>query len=482
MKKRFLEYLLESNEVDEQEVDESAFKNDEFGKHDYQYLLGVLNDIVRKKEVGVGKKAVEKTVKIDKKIAAQLEKFLDAPNLLTVEDFNKILSGNKEPVKWTQIYKGKYSGQEGSSAGQYAEAAVAYVFNYLNGNTAITEADDAQYAEIANVLTDKNVSSDWIKSSQTSAEKLKKEVKNSKKYTAAHVDGNDISKIPENVKKIAAILHGKDGIRKVFGNAIDKDAVDFLYKGQKDTWNKADIVLVDTQFNIEDEIKDKYFAISDEFNMFFNDLINKGYIIPVSLKKISPKATLDQLKFEKEGKLDAIDKVAEEIENIKDVEIVLPKKPLAMSDDQKYAATCYLKTNTGLEVDFRAARGDKPRLSIELKLKTARGGKAMSELQRKLQLHNNFYSQTFRSQDDFIKQVENLTGINPEVVPAMAKSDKHWFNRPAFRGLVALLKIYHDKIEKGATKEVDLVGFFKLLYNCGSGANSDSIFWLLSMK
>jgi len=75
------------------------------------------------------------------------------------------LSGNKEPVKWTQIYKGKYSGQEGSSAGQYAEAAVAYVFNYLNGNTEITEADDAQYAEIANVLTDKNVSSDWIKSS-----------------------------------------------------------------------------------------------------------------------------------------------------------------------------------------------------------------------------------------------------------------------------------------------------------------------------
>jgi len=42
------------------------------------------------------------------------------------------------------------------------------------------------------------------------------------------------------------VLHGKDGIRKVFGNAIDKDAVDFLYKGQKDTWNKADIVLVDT--------------------------------------------------------------------------------------------------------------------------------------------------------------------------------------------------------------------------------------------
>ena len=188
------------------------------------------------------------------------------------------------------------------------------------------------------------------------------------------------------------------------------------------------------------------------------------------------------ISFKKEGYSSANEQAENEIDNIKDAYIELPKNPLAVDPDHKYAATCYLRTPSGLEVNFRAARADKPRLSIEIKLKTARGGKAMTELKNKLQLQSNFYAnENFSSENDFINTLKNLTGMRPEVSKKMSNSDKQWYMRPAFKGLVALLKIYHNKIEKNTGKYVDLDGFFKLIYNCASGANSESIFWLLSM-
>ncbi len=74
MKKRFLEYLLESNDEDkevekQEEIDEAHFENNEFKKHEYQYLLGVLNDIVRNKQIKLGDKVIEKTIKIDNEVA-----------------------------------------------------------------------------------------------------------------------------------------------------------------------------------------------------------------------------------------------------------------------------------------------------------------------------------------------------------------------------------------------------------------------------
>lgn len=469
MKRRFLEYLLES-----------TLSRSDFSKHNYQYLKDVLVDIVNNGEVGLGENAADTKVQIDKSIQQQFKTYINAPNLLDVDEFNKIAAQNSTPFRWSKIWKGKYSGQEHQSAGEYAEAAVAYIFNALNGDKTITEADDDTYAEIAKVLSDKNVTSDWIKSSRLSAEKLHDEVHPSKKYKAAHVDGKDISKVPQNILDVAKVFKGKQGIQDVFGDAADFDAINSLYSVAKDTWNKADIVLVDKNFDIKKELAGKHFVVSDEINAFLNSFINQKKIIPVSLKMIPPKATLEQIKFEKEGKLDNNDKHETEVDRIQSVQIVLPK---TVNPEEKYVGTCYIKTNNGLRIDFRHGTATRESLNIEIKLKHARGGKALSELKRKLNLASGFYKhESFKDEKDFISQVKTLTGIKLSPAASLNSSDPKWFIRPAFKGLVALLKVYHSNIEQNTTKHVDLIQFFKLLYNCASGANSESIFWLLSMK
>lgn len=459
---------------------ESEFSNDDFFKHDY--LKQVLDDIVQTGEIGLGETSIEKMVKVDDEVRKQLATFIDSPEKLeNGPAFTAITLKNSTPFRWTSIYKGKYSGQEHQSAGEYAEAAVAYIYNSLNGNTAVNEAEDESLEKVIQVLADKNVTADWIASSKLSAEKLHNDISQPKKYFAAHVDGKDISKVPENVLKVAMIFKGKPGIKAVIGDKIDASAINNLYSssGGKDTWNKADIVLVNTDLNLVAELKDKHFAVSDEFNLFINDLINKNMIIPVSLKKISPKAKLSDIIIKKEGKVDEIEKTQDEIDLIKNVDIVLP---LTVNPDQKYVGTCYLKTNTGLRVDFRHGKAERESLNIEIKLKTARGGKALSELKRKLNLTTDFYkSYYFETEEDYLSELKRLTGMSIVPKASLSKSDAKWFIRPAFKGLVALLSIFQTNVQQN-NKPVDLVKFFQMIYNCASGANSDSIFYLLTMK
>ena len=53
-------------------------------------------------------------------------------------------------------------------------------------------------------------------------------------------------------------------------------------------------MLVDSQLDINAMLQDRpQFVISDEFNEFLNNLIIDGYIIPISLKMVSPNAKLD---------------------------------------------------------------------------------------------------------------------------------------------------------------------------------------------
>lgn len=260
---------------------------------------------------------------------------------------------------------------------------------------------------------------------------------------------------------------------------IDKDALNNLYTTGKDTWNKADIILVNMNLNMNKELKGKHFAVSDDFNMFLNDLINRNLIIPVSLKKIAPKATFEQIKFEKEGKVDESERTQTEVDKIEFVEIYLPK---TVTKEKKFTGTCYLKTNTDLRIDFRHGTETRESLNIEIKLKTARGGKALSELKRKLGLTSDFYKKYFfDTQEEWIAEVARLSGKKLNVPDSLPASDPKWFIRPAFKGLVALLSIYQTNIQQN-NKKVNLPEFFRLLYNCASGANSESIFWLLTMK
>jgi len=114
-----------------------------------------------------------------------------------------------------------------------------------------------------------------------------------------------------------------------------------------------------------------------------------------------------------------------------------------VTSEKKYVGTCYLKTNNGLQVDFRHGTEVRESLNIEIKLKTARGGKALSELKRKLNLTSDFYrSYGFPTEQDFLNEIKRLTGISLTPADTLRNSDKKWFIRPAFKGLVALLSIY----------------------------------------
>lgn len=450
----------------------------DFVRQDCKYSAAVLRDIVKKGKIGLGKSKIDRKVKVDRDVRNQLAPYVDSPETLGVDQFNAIVKQNSKKFIWGNIFKGKYSGREHQTAGEYAESAVAYIYNAMNGNMSVNESDDT-FQTIFDMLADKNMTPDWIASSYLSVKKLQSEITSPKSYVAAHVNGRDISKISKQALKVAAIFRGKPGIKQVLGDKIDDSALASLYSTGKDTWNKADIVLVNSALNIDVELQDKHFAISDEFNLFLNDLINKDLIIPVSLKKIDPNAKLTDIAFEKRGNIEKIEETQTEIDKIKSVTIILPQ---TVSPKNKYVGICYLKTNNDLEVDFRQRTDVRESLNIEIKLKTARGGKALSELKRKLNLTSDFYKPyEFNDESAFLDEIKRLTGIQLKPLDSLRLSDPKWFVRPAFKGLIALLSIYQENVQQN-TEKVNLVEFFKLLYNCASGANSDSIFYLLTMK
>lgn len=156
--KSFIEYICES-----------ALGKSDYAKHDFQYLIGVVNDIVNAGKIGLGQEKIENEIEISQDVKDAFSKYIGNESQLSYEEFNKIAKTNDTPFAWNKIFKGKYSGQEHQSAGEYAEAAVAYIFNNMNGNTTVVEADDVDFQKITQTLTDKNVTADWIASSKLSA-------------------------------------------------------------------------------------------------------------------------------------------------------------------------------------------------------------------------------------------------------------------------------------------------------------------------
>lgn len=116
----------------------------------------------------------------------------------------KTPGGKDTPLQWTKIWKGKYSEQgknlKGGQAAKLAEAATAFCYNEMHKmHEADTELDDKQLdSEVSNVLKNAGIQDVWIKSSKITAKKIDIETKkNNIAYIAAHVDGNDISDIPD---------------------------------------------------------------------------------------------------------------------------------------------------------------------------------------------------------------------------------------------------------------------------------------------
>lgn len=105
-------------EINEEVLNEAPFAGMEIYKHDGEYLRGVINSIINDKAVYVGAKG-DRQVELDPFITPEKENALkellkDTSDPELVKKFNDIMQGSG--VKWTNIYKGTYSGYSGDKA------------------------------------------------------------------------------------------------------------------------------------------------------------------------------------------------------------------------------------------------------------------------------------------------------------------------------------------------------------------------------
>lgn len=511
--KSFMEYLINESET----LDEAHFERLDFFKVKDRYLEQLIADIIDKHVIAVGTNKDDVVeVEVPKELLSKFKEFQGSVDFNNLKDedlssFNNLLaqmpkvktpSGKDAPLQWSKIWKGKYSEQgknlKGGQAAKLAEAATAFCYNEMHKiHEADTELNDKQLdTEVSNVLKSAGIQDVWIKSSKITAKKIDLETKqNNIAYIAAHVDGNDISDIPAQVKHIAKIFSGKEGIKKVFGKYVDAKGVDMLYPGtQKDMWNKADIVLISDNLNIAEAIS-SYLTLNnvaqllsaEEINNFINNLITQKFIVPISLKGIviRKNTTLNDIAYESDGKLSN----SKELNDIENVTIELPAV-VKDAATKKYNGSCYLKTNNNLQLTFRNKEWQKEALLIEIQLKGARGGNGLGLIQNKLNLKTGFYKNVLeengiQTELDYLKYIENLTGqqlkVPQTLKDATDNTENPWYKRTAYKAMLSFMLKYRDSIQKSKNK-VDLVNMFRLIYNCASGANSDSIYWLVKTK
>ena len=346
----------------------------------------------------LGDKEAEEKIHVPDEVRKRFEEVVGNEDDLTIELFDGMLkdvmhknsNGKDEPIRWSLIFKGQYSLTGGGQDAKYAEAATAYCYNVMNGNADVkrsqikgeSEQDDAAMIATTQILKAKGIDDRWIKSSQLTAKKIQQMAPTNTNYVAAHVDGNDISEIPQNVKDACKVFTGKEGIKEVFGALVSHEAVDSLYPStQKDMWNKADIVLVDEKLDIIKMLHEwlsanslKRLETKSDINAFINTLIagkqydaslksSKHYMIPISLKGIVVKknTTLNDIAFEADGKLSS----PKDLLDISSVRIELPSE-VKDAENKVFNGSCYLRTNNGLQITFRNKEPTKESLLIEI--------------------------------------------------------------------------------------------------------------------
>ena len=483
---RFLDYICESH-----------FSNADYSKHDGKYISAVLDTITTKGYIGLGNEKVEKKVTVDDTVLKELKTAFDS-NKLDLSKFNEIATSNSIPFKWTQIFKGTYTTSGGGQDAKYAESATAYCYNALTSKKTddIVKEDETTLIDaIETTLAKKNIADRFIQSALLSAKKIIKSIKDPTKFQAAHVDGNDISKVNDSIKDIATVFSGKAGISKVLGQYIADELISQLYASKnKDDWNKADIVISDTMLDIKDAAKkwkkEHHFSTSNDINEFLNYYILKTkQIVPISLKAIdhAERKDIDDVRFISDGSISD----ATLIDSIEDVDISFSgevRDPV----NKVYAASVYLtatcKDHAPLLVTFRNKDPKHPSLVIEIKdmSSNSRGGNAVNKLYANLNKTSGFFkSINIKDANEFTKRIYTATGIKtqlPDTLIAQIKSvdkdiAKVWFDRTAYKAFIGFLEAYKDKYAKG--KKVDLVDYFKFIYNLASGHDSKSIWWLV---
>lgn len=475
---------------------------------DYYYPKHVIDDLLNDIPVSIGdvtspKKFKQSNILLTKEmfdinVLKQLQNDLnDNPSSTSAEQFNKAFKDKNIKTNniWKFVDRAKYS--KGSSDGGNVEIVVCNAFN-----NNLSENEIINYANKYNV----NIKT-WLTSIQNTLKILHKWPNN--KYVAIQVDGKGFDDIKnlgkltqDELSNIAIAYSNKADIKKIFNINVDN-----LYpKTSKDSWNKADILLVDKTKNTYNEFVNALNKIegntnidrSIEYNKVLIDFTMLNKIIPISLKKV-PDANANLYKHN----LDESEKsIAIEYNNI-GADIELPATNLKGNDENDDKnGSLYLVLNTkgipkeigkhkyvgkrtenlfNIQFYKRASSSNiKPTAKIELAFKNSKGGSGYLQICHALKTTTdeiNNYCDV--SSKDKIKNLKTIIidginkyfGWNENNLPDVIKSANNWYMKPCFVVLIVLLNKYCEQFKITPSPDV-LLPFTNFVIGACEGTGS----------
>ena len=394
---------------------------------EYDYPLTVMNKLLQGEEIHTGKNGVGKILTIEDFHRDKLENLRDALSNNEINpaktdgiaEFNNCLNDNgkaKFPKGvWGMIHKP--DAKTNSNDGWSGEILTCCKYN----------DKDCDLVDIATKLEIHSIDS-WVKSAELSADILEQHWSSSE-YIAVQVSGEDRSSHSKKSDVIASYLKQADKLQcekiallyndKTEAGKIVGLNLDDLYSRSKDAWNKADILLVNKNFDINEELLakckkqetnlDNGAPVSDSFT--FNNLLislcNNSRIIPVSLKKVVNKASLS-----KEGETHVDEESLKFIDDEIEIDCILPnlkdlKKSNTNTNDKNSSlqynrlGSTYIgdkETKTVPSVQFRrrnTKNGTSDNLTnhgtliVELMGKNAREGRGLENIKNILNIKSN---------------------------------------------------------------------------------------------
>lgn len=446
---------------------ESTLQSGDYTKHDFKYAKDVINDLMNSPIILLGKNG-EIQHHLDSSEQETFKNEFDPNDFPTTsKEFNEMIAKYPSFPKWNTIFKGKYSGKVTNTKGQRAEGLVCYMFNEPNADI------EAFKNEMMPDLDDK-----WIKSSRWTVEFMNKQKGvadipwTSDNYIACRVDGSDFRLDSKYVfaTEVTSIFSGTKAMNRIF-----KVKCNDLYRGQKDIWNKADIILVHKEMGktLIDEIKDKGIANGEMLNACLIEYTKLGTIVPISLKELeNPNAHITSINLIKGEPVDMI----ESVNHIR----------LADRYAKQYTGNIDIVCNgfDGREIliTFRSDTNGKNGLNIEPTEKggSTRLGKAVAVIRNILGLKKQDFYIVKNSNEDAIKEFKKYgfdVYINPksnyDTVEPQIK------DRACCAGFLGVLDAYHKYTKEPIDKDFP-VKFANFCVLCAVGLNGKGAFYKIS--
>lgn len=446
---------------------EAHFEAGDYTKHNFKYVKAVIADLLAGNNIGLG-------IHDDSFAELDQEEVEDFRNEYTEDlfpttaaEFNKMISKYKSFPKWNSICKDKYSGKNTNTKGQRAEGLVCYMFNEPNYDVEAFKNE---------MMPD--LDNDWIQSSKWTVDFMSKQTGVSNipwtrdNYIACRVDGGDFrldSKYNFAVE-VTSIFSGTKAMKKIFGiNCND------LYSGQKDIWNKADILLVHKELGktLIDDIKDKGIANGEMLNTCLIEYTKEGVIIPISLKMLENEgAHLSSVNIIK----------GEPVDMIKSVKYVRLADKYAPQYTGNIEIVCEDVDGKEILITFRSDTNGKNGLSIEPKENggSARFGKAVAVIKDILGLKKQEFYDVKDSNEDSIKAIESY-GFKVQAKPKSnydtAKPELR--ERACCAGLLGVLNAYKKFTKENVDKDFP-TKFANFCMFCAVGLSGKGAFYKIS--